>query len=468
MKETETLHREFLEFEDEFDLFHKRVSGIPFWERVRTRVYFQLYFKSLGNSGAITPSYALSDRIRFYLSSISNIARNPFFTRKTDLVIVSHPRRLLGDDKRWWDIYTDTFINNLDIPHVTIEESYYLKHRKPAKTTSLRYFDFVDTVARVKSFLKLTRFHLTNNEHEMLLRLREVIFDRFGIDVNLEHIVKITLQIRLTKLPLYIKLLKRIRPRLVILVNSLGKETLIEACKRLNIITAELQHGVINNYHTNYSFSEKNHIYAFSDYLLVWGDYWKDTVNYPIPRTDVLSVGYPYIERELDRYEGTNKKRQILIISQGHVGSKISKLALELSEKLDPEFKIVYKLHPAEVDTWKHLYPWLVNTKVEVIDKNDTSLHRLFSESIAQIGIGSTAIYEGLAHGLYTYILNTSGAEYFDDLAQKGYVVMINSSADFLKHFKNREEYAVPETNIFFKKKSVNNIIRFINDILHE
>jgi hypothetical protein len=466
MRETETLHRNFLEFEDEFDLFHRRVSGILFWEFVRTRVYFQLYFKSLGHSGEITPSYSLVDRIRFYFSSIINFVRNPFFTRKTDLVIVGHPRRLLGDDGQWWDIYTDTFIDYLDTQYVAIEESYYLDHRKPAKTNSLFYFDFIDTIARMKSFLKLTKFHMTKKEYEMLSHLRQVISDRFGIDVNLEHIVKITLQIRSTKLSLYIKLLKRIRPRLVLLVNSLGKETLIEACKKLDITTAELQHGVINNYHPTYSFSDKTRRFTFPDYLLVWGDYWKETVNYPIPQANVVSVGFPFIENELDKYENTEKKQQILIISQGQVGSEISKLALELSKKIDPEYKIVYKLHPAEVDTWKHLYPWLVNTDVEVIDRKDTSLHQLFSKSIAQIGIGSTAVYEGLAHGLYTYILDTSGAEYFDDLAQKGYVVMISSPADFLKHFMSREKYTVPDTQIFFKKKSIHNIIRFIHSIL--
>jgi len=465
MRETEALHRQFLQFEEEFDLFNKRVAGLLFWERIRTRIYFQLYFKRLEAKTDLIPTYSKPHRLKFYLSSLFNLVRNTFLTSRKDLLVVGHPRRLLGADKRWWDIYTDTFLDHLDMTYVAIEENHNTEHRSPARTSYLHYFDFLDVIALLRSFLGFTKISLTSNERSMLLELQEVLFDRFEISINLVYFVTITLKIRAAKLPLYTKLLKRIKPKLVLLVNSFGKETLIEACKLLKIPTAELQHGIINNFHPTYAFSNQQRKYTFPDYMLVWGDYWKDNIDFPISQNNIISVGFPFIERELAKYRNVSKKQQILFISQGYVGNNIAKLALDLSHEIGSTHTIVYKLHPAECDNWKEIYPFLVDSEVDVIDRKDALLHKLFAESIAQVGIGSTALFEGLAHGLDTYILDTAGAEYFEDLAQKGLVQMISSAEDFLKHFNTRKEDAPADTELLFKINSTKNIRRFIHEI---
>ncbi|MGY5871405.1 MAG: hypothetical protein RTV72_04090 [Candidatus Thorarchaeota archaeon] len=463
MRETESLHNEFLKFEDDLDLFSKRIAGVLFWERIRTRIYFQIYFRSLETKVELIPSYSLLHRMRFYLSSFLNIVRNPYFTRQKDVLLIGHPRRLLGSDKKWWDIYTDTFIDYLDVSHVAIEASYYLEHRSPTRTPHIRYFDFLDLIARLRSMLGFSKIRFISNERKMIAEIEKSLLDRFNIKVNVNHIALMTLKIRASKLPLYIQLLKRIKPKLILLVNSLGKETLIEAGKILKIPTAELQHGVINNFHPTYAFNNGKRKYTFPDYMLVWGDYWKENIDYPIPQDNIVNIGFPFIDRELSKCKHIQKKTQILFISQGYVGDGISQLALSLSQELESDFTIAYKLHPSECDTWKEIYPWLVDSKVDVIDRKDTSLHQLFSESIAQVGVGSTAVFEGLAHGLITYILNVSGAEYFDDLAKRGYVTMISSAEDFLNHFGKRTDDAQFDTKFFFNPNASKRILQFIH-----
>ena len=124
----------------------------------------------------------------------------------------------------------------------------------------------------------------------MIAEIEKSLLDRFNIKVNVNHIALMTLKIRASKLPLYIQLLKRIKPKLILLVNSLGKETLIEAGKILKIPTAELQHGVINNFHPTYAFNNGKRKYTFPDYMLVWGDYWKENIDYPIPQDNIVNI----------------------------------------------------------------------------------------------------------------------------------------------------------------------------------
>jgi hypothetical protein len=105
MRKTEVLYNQFLQFEDELNLFDRKVAGVLFWERLRTKIYFLIYFKMLGTRKKLISRFSLLVRLKFYLSAIFNLRRNTFLTRKKDVLIVGHQRRLLGDDKRWWDIY---------------------------------------------------------------------------------------------------------------------------------------------------------------------------------------------------------------------------------------------------------------------------------------------------------------------------------------------------------------------------
>jgi hypothetical protein len=466
MRKSQELHINFLKLEDELDLFNRKIGGVLFWERLRSRMYFLIYFRVMGSLKKPMPSYSLLHRLRFYFTAMFNLVRNPFLTSRKDVIIVGHQRRLLGSDNRWWDIYTDTFIDQLDLSYAAIEESYYLEHRTPARTNGLRYFDVLDFLARARSFLGFTKIDMNEEERQFLNRLHKEILARFGVSINVRLIVKSMLKIRRAKLPLYIKLLRQIQPKLIVLVNSMSKANLIEACKILKIPIAELQHGVMNKYHPTYSYSRGRRSHTFPDYLLVWGDYWKTSAEYPIASDHIISSGFPYIEQELSKWKAVKKKKQILFISQGYVGEQISKLALALRERIGPEYSIVYKLHPGEIDDWKDLYPWLVGSEIDVIDQKESNIHKLFAESLAQVGVASTAVYEGLAYGLDTYVLDGDGAEYFDELAEQGLVQMISSTESLLNHFKKQEERKLMTPEYFFKKNSIKNIIGFIQSFL--
>jgi hypothetical protein len=313
-----------------------------------------------------------------------------------------------------------------------------------------------------------TNLLLTNKEIVFLDDFQRQIEARFNIQINLEKLVKWDLRLRKSTYPIYQRLLKSVSPRIVVLICSYGKETFVEACKFLEIPVVELQHGVINKYHLGYSFPGASRIKrTFPDYLFVFGEFWKQVAEYPIEKERIFSVGYPYLESEIKKYPTVKKQNQILFISQGTIGREMSRFACELSERENFPYSIAYKLHPGEYSRWRSEYPWLVKPKVRVVDNDEFPLYRLFAESKIQIGVHSTAIFEGLKYGLRTFLLDLPGVEYMDYLIEKQVAAMVTSVDDLIgKLQKGRSKSSRIAMDFFFKPNSLDNITKALDELL--
>ena len=91
----------------------------------------------------------------------------------------------------------------------------------------------------------------------------------------------------------------------------------------------------------------------------------------------------------------------------------------------------MYKLHPGEYDRWREAYPWLVDADIKVIDSSEPPLYELFARSSVQVGVASTAIYEGLTFDLETYIYDCQGWAVTKPLVADGAATLV-ASADEL------------------------------------
>ena len=460
------LYEKLLQLEEDLDLFNQVMSGVIFLERVRTGIFFRIVQSTIIGQPSSAIRYSSLRKIKFYLSSIIDVPRNPLFSRSKDVLFVGNERRLLRDDGRWWDIYTDPVIDCLDSSYVSVEHDYLLDHRTPAKTTGLRRLDFLYFLANLKRALGLARVSLTIKEKQLVHQISDEVSKRFGADIDIGKTIQLTLEKRKANLGLYTRMLKRIQPKIVVIVVSYGKEDLIETCKSLRITTVELQHGVISPYHPGYAFQgDIRRKSTFPDYLLTWGDYWKKCTEYPLDADHIVSVGYPFIEEIKSKQVDVTKKKQILVISQERIGTLISRFAVKLSETRGLDYKIVYKLHPRECDNWRETYPWLADANLEVIDTTDVVLHKLFAESMIQLGVFSTAIYEGLSYGLDTYLIDAPGVEYFTPLLKTGQVRKVSSPEELL-NLINKQEASLPfDSEHFFRSNAVDNIIRFLRDL---
>lgn len=462
MNSVESLRRDFLDFEEKNKLFKKEINDCHFWDRFRFDIYRRLLKrKNVIDEPHSNPSTSYLDIIKGFIRGFFH--KNPFLVGEKDLVFEGHPRRKKMEDGLWWDIYCDHVIEGMEYDYAYIEPIYQKKHKKPAKTDTLKHLDLVIYLSRI--LRKILGFKLEEQDRDILKEIESKFDDKFGIESNLTDFVEYNIGVREYKLPLYKKLLERANPEMVIIVPGYGKETLIEACSDLGITTVELQHAVIDEGHIAYNYPESFSNITFPDYLLLWGDYWKDKADFPIPDERLKSVGYPFFEERKEKYENLKEENQILFISQGSVGRELSKFAIDLEEEIS-DYEIVYKLHPGEFESWKEKYPWLQESNIKVVD-DEEPLYRLFVKSKVQVGVYSTAIYEGLGFGLETFLVNLPGIESMSPLIEEGFCTKVGSSEELVSQLGREDNSSIP-IDRFFRQEARHNILDFIRTIIDD
>lgn len=462
---------ELLKIEEELDLFNKKIDGVYFWERIRFGVLNEILRQSglIGQAHTKIPP-TFFNRLKHVFNATKNVfTKNPFLAPKSDILFFGHPRRKLGEDKKWHDIYCDPIIENLGYSYVYFEKPYLGKHLSPAATQKIRYYDLVLLLASLFRKFKIAKNKFSKDDVALITKVNDRIRQVFNVDVELFAKVSGSILSRKSQVPICRLLLKKINPKLVNIICSYGKENIIDAAKTLNIPIVELQHGFISANHFGYSFPGPQRTKrSFPDYLLTFGDIWNSVADFPISADKVISVGYPYLEKEIKEFSDIKKKDQVVFISQGTVGKEMSKLAVDLSCKIDPLYKVIYKLHPGEYSRWRTEYPWLVNSNVMVVEDDSYPLYKIFAESKVQVGVNSTAIFEGLAFGLNTVLIPLGlGLEGMQILLDNKMAVSADSAKDIMNIINkstNEEQFKISE---LFKENSLDNIRGFLKYIVN-
>ncbi len=415
------------------------------WERIRFWFHRELLKKlELDESSLMLErNYSGNSSFISWIADFfkSIFYKNPFFyLSKPKYLFISNPRRRLNDEGFYDDIYTDNLVacieNNDSIGSVLcLEGAMNNIHLKPTLTKNLQYLDFINQL-----ILLLRKFHkivLSTEEAEKINCVESEILRVFGIRISILEVYKNEISYRKYSILVYRALFKHLKPNVLFLVCSYGKENIIEAARLMGINTVEVQHGVLNKYHLGYSFPNNLKKISFPDYFFSFGKHWIESTEFPVNEDRLIVIGYPYLTSSLKKLK-IDKKRQIVILSQPNAGSVLVKVAQKLYKKYGDDYRIIYKLHPKEIAHWRDFYPELVraqiNKEVEVVDSISVSLYEIQAQSEYQIGVNSTAIYEGLALGCKTLIVRTHGFEYMESLIEKGlgYLYDIDNPLDIV------------------------------------
>ena len=390
--------------------------------------------------------------------------KNPIFSPDTDLLFYGTGRRKKRQDGLWWDIYHDPIMNSIDKDCLLWERPYNVSHLTPPKTSNIKYVDIIEYTGILLEKLGISKVRFSDGEVSLINEVEKELLSRFGSEMDLKSMIKEDLSIRKVRLPMYRRLIRKVDPNIALLINSYnGRETFVEACQQEDVPVVELQHGVIGRYHMGYSFPRHNKN-VFPDYFFSFGDFWSDSVDLPLSDEKIYPVGYPYLERKVDKYPGAREGDKVVFISQGTVGERLSRFAERLSEDQDLDEEVVYKTHPNEQNSWEEKYPWLVDSDVTVVTDNPP-LYQLFSECKRQVGVYSTALYEGLYFGLDTYILDAPGSEYMDYLIEEGHASLVSSVEEYVSE-RDCSDTSQIDREYFFINNSVDRFNAAIDDIL--
>lgn len=466
----------FVKIENKYNLYDKEIEGVNYWIYCRTSIFKLLMAQkyNLGvahrfNTAKLTDKIRIGAKLVYY----SYIKRYKI-PHKTDVLIYNHPRRVVGEDGYYECCYTTDIGEHYENVCILESPDTY-EHKVPIREKNIIYMDRAKVMSNlyyiyVKCFQK-KRYGMLKEKvrSDIYAPLHDIaVAEQIELDEN--HIIKLLVKRVLVckkKKKYYEKLLKKIQPKVIVEVVSYGKDSMIlnELGKQYGIPTVELQHGTMGDTHIAYNYGNARNIKQFPEYEFLFSDYWKETTPFPILPDRVKVVGYPRFEHYLKSHQKPETdKRGICFISAGTIGKELSCLALELSKQLDMnKWRIFYKLHPGEFANWRNYYPWLEETDIEVVGEGGMGLYDVFLQCSVQVGVSSTALFEGLGFHLHTLIFKRYGSEIFEDLCQKGYATYIENVQDCVNELENNNRQY---TLSFWKENAAENMIRELDEIL--
>jgi len=413
IKDIKELREFILVLENKYDLLNFEIDGVKPWALERVQIDYDL-----GKISGImeTPHSATSWKNKFLnIFSIlySSIFMNPFLSKKVDIIVYPHSRIKKVKDE-FIDIYTFYFINRLlkkNKKFIEIESPHLGKHYK--SKSSWRYHnDLILVLVNLCS-----RFvRLNHVDFEIINKVEKDISSKLGEYDLKSKMIWIVKRYKI-QYYLYKKLFQRLKPLQIYLVVSYGGNgAMIKAAKDLGIESIELQHGNFSKFHFGYYFGEdKKELDYFPDKFYVWNEYWKNRINFPIDDKNIIIQPFDYLENRKELYTHLKKiDNQAVVLSQGVLGDSIAEKILDNWDYFK-KFNIIYKLHPGEYHRYreyKNLIKLEQKFKIKIV--KDIDLYELFSTSKYQIGVFSTALYEGVEFNCDTILLDLPGVEEMD------------------------------------------------------
>lgn len=399
--------------ENKYNLLDFEIDGVKAWQFRRIPLYF-IFSQSTGIHEVGHPRLSiLSKAASLFLLVKNSFLNNPFLAKKSDVMIFSHERSKLVNSE-YIDIYTHYMKEDLNAQKITytdMERPFLAKHIRK-KSSNKRYLDFIILIGNIlKFFIKVKT---KPNEEELFIQLDQDIKDKLGIKFDSRKYLLAAVKRFKINYYLYSVLFKILKPKQINIVVAYAHGDIVKAAKDLNITVNEIQHGNFGKFHLGYSFpNRKKTLDYFPENLFVWNQYWKDMIELPIKQDNIKIKPFQYLEKQKFNYLKNIKiKNSLIILSQGAITQQLSKLILE-NFNLFENMKITYKLHPGEYGIWKKnsfLVELISRDNVEIA--YDVNLYELFSFSEYQLGVFSTALYEGVEFGCKTILADLPGIEY--------------------------------------------------------
>jgi len=461
--------------EEKYDLNHMKIQGVYIWQLIRFYLYIEISKKIEVLESPQQGKVTLKDKILTFLPFLKNsLFSNPLSGNyHEDILIFDHPRRVIHK-REYKDIYSYFLIDYLleNTSNISSDsnkkkntfeviESPYLNKHYTKKESYIKYSDKILLGSYIHK--KIANYKLNSSEIEKIANLQREINHDFNINIDLFNILKTHILDFKYSYKQYDKLFKKRTPKYAFVVVAYENKAMIAAAKDNGVEVIEIQHGTIGEYHLGYSYPNKGdkNLKYFPNKILSFGKYWKEVANYPIDKENIIAMGFPYLDETITTYIDNEKnEKQILFISQGSIGKFLSEFAYELAKILENsenygEYKIIYKLHSGEYSNWENNYKKLKRAKdlgnFTIIDNSEISLYELLSTSEYQIGVYSTAIYEGLTFNCKTLILDLPGVEHVETLISNNYVKKIKTPEEFIETIDNFKINSY-DRDFFFKK----------------
>lgn len=424
-------HDRFLQFEKDNALFTYTHRGVHYWHLLRSDLLVNIMYGK-DSQNISHPDMNVKRTPTMYLGIMRMFLRDIFIKKGPADLFVETPYRFMYYQNEYIDPF---FFYYKNFPFTIHHQTLYSREwpRSPIEGSSNAALGVRMLFSRL--FYKLKRRPSVPDEIVNLCRMLNAEFElkldaqtitrKIHLDVSSFLIVKSQ----------YKKILKgKFRCVSLVCHYTIPGFSLIQAARELGIPSVELQHGMIGVHHKAYNFIENSNTGKYlPDYLFTYGEYWNETCRLPA-MCKKIAIGNPLFDRTRKSYADAKKiKKSIIFYSSGVGEYEFSKMAGRFADLAAPlGYKVMYKFHPGECNTWRTRYPFLAdNPNIEKLDQH-VHVYEYMSKCEYHVGSYSTVIYEALAFGEKTFVFEDGHTFYIQDIIEKNYVISFKAEEELL------------------------------------
>lgn len=378
--------------ERELNLLDWRIEGASPWPVIRMRVFHELTRRT-GIHGASHPvrrtPYDKARLVGRHLTGL--VTRNPFLGAY-DALVVPHPRKPGGVE-----IYTDELRHALDRSALILDSG--INGTPLPKSRNLDFFTSAAGAVHKRQM----------DDRGISDALKELT----GVSVPVGALLAREVPKHLRLRALYRALLRKHRIKTVYVVVAYFHQHIVGAARDLGIRVVELQHGAISPFHLGYSYPGRPVVADQPDELWCFGSYWADIADLPAGMSTAV-IGTSYLPRAAQK-----DPRLAVFLSQGTIGAELLHVA-EAVSKEHPSLDVVFRLHPSE-----RASDYTIPAGVRLSTEGSTL--DLLASATYQVGVSTTALFEGMALGCRTAVANLPGHEYLERPISSGHALLMTS-----------------------------------------
>ena len=329
------------------------------------------------------------------------------------------------------------------------------------QNTQMIYPDFIEFLRGCSIVLEQHNAFLKKAVKEEIKEWIETLNQDLGIYIDFNTVERMVIYAYVSVkvlCPYFNRLLKKINPSRIVIDTYYERFNLalILSAKKLGIEVDEYQHGTINKCHIAYNLKRLHDRYL-PDHFLLFGDYWRDTLIFP-DKNRMIIAGSLEMEKRTLTHSFKNldtSTKTILFISQGPYTDYMYPFAVSLADHLDKKnikYKILYKLHPNEIYSWKTLHKEYCDERIVLETGN---LYDLFETVDYQIGINSTAIFEGFAFKKITMIIDCDylAESEMREVCEQGYATLVRDAKD-VENVIRSNDHNCPDSDYFWYRNA--------------
>lgn len=311
-----------------------------------------------------------------------------------------------------WELFPEKKLLTYERPGSTVN------HFNDIPDIKIYYPDFNILKFALQSYLKTTNNLDENKELQKLLNL-------LSIDASIIPFIEKKIHRFFLFREYFIRFLKKKKPKCVLIVcgYTYYAMALSSACKRLGIPTAELQHGFIRENHPGYIYKNIIDRELFPDYFLSFGEYFSNYLQEEsilFDEESIINCGFPTLGKyknspvNLDKELLKNQpgKKILLVTSQWSIREKLKPYIAKVLNMLPDDYLVVYKTHPAEVNTADYYKELTNQPNFILIDNPKISSLDLMKVSDVHSTVYSTSFMEALYFDLPNIFINVDEYSY--------------------------------------------------------